>query len=129
VGITTFQTREEAVALANATRAGLAAYVFTRSLGNVFRLTEVSLLKSAGHQPLLFALLPASSVAEPREGHSAPRFREPVHWLCGVSGQRLEYGMVGVNTGAISNVAAPFGGVKESGKLPPEGAGDCRAAL
>ncbi len=28
----------------------------------------------------------------------------------------LEYGIVGVNTGLISNVAAPFGGVKESGQ-------------
>jgi succinate-semialdehyde dehydrogenase/glutarate-semialdehyde dehydrogenase len=30
-------------------------------------------------------------------------------------GEALEYGMVGVNTGAISNAAAPFGGIKESG--------------
>lgn len=29
--------------------------------------------------------------------------------------EALEYGMVGVNTGIISNAAAPFGGVKESG--------------
>jgi succinate-semialdehyde dehydrogenase/glutarate-semialdehyde dehydrogenase len=27
----------------------------------------------------------------------------------------LEYGMVGVNTGVISNAAAPFGGIKQSG--------------
>jgi succinate-semialdehyde dehydrogenase/glutarate-semialdehyde dehydrogenase len=27
----------------------------------------------------------------------------------------LEYGMVGINTGAISNAAAPFGGMKASG--------------
>jgi succinate-semialdehyde dehydrogenase/glutarate-semialdehyde dehydrogenase len=27
----------------------------------------------------------------------------------------LEYGMVGVNTGIISNEVAPFGGVKQSG--------------
>ena len=27
----------------------------------------------------------------------------------------LEYGMVGINTGLISNAAAPFGGVKASG--------------
>lgn len=27
----------------------------------------------------------------------------------------LEYGMVGVNTGTLSNAAAPFGGIKESG--------------
>ncbi|MEM9921008.1 MAG: NAD-dependent succinate-semialdehyde dehydrogenase [Bacteroidota bacterium] len=29
--------------------------------------------------------------------------------------EALEYGMVGINTGAISTVAAPFGGVKHSG--------------
>lgn len=29
--------------------------------------------------------------------------------------ERLDYGMVGVNTGIISNEAAPFGGVKQSG--------------
>jgi succinate-semialdehyde dehydrogenase/glutarate-semialdehyde dehydrogenase len=27
----------------------------------------------------------------------------------------LEYGMVGLNAGLVSNAAAPFGGVKESG--------------
>lgn len=29
--------------------------------------------------------------------------------------ERLEYGMVGINTGILSNEAAPFGGVKQSG--------------
>ncbi len=29
--------------------------------------------------------------------------------------EALEYGMVGINTGLISNAAAPFGGVKASG--------------
>jgi succinate-semialdehyde dehydrogenase/glutarate-semialdehyde dehydrogenase len=29
--------------------------------------------------------------------------------------ERLEFGMVGVNQGVISNAAAPFGGVKQSG--------------
>ncbi len=29
--------------------------------------------------------------------------------------EALEYGMVGVNTGLISNPAAPFGGMKQSG--------------
>jgi succinate-semialdehyde dehydrogenase/glutarate-semialdehyde dehydrogenase len=29
--------------------------------------------------------------------------------------ERLEYGMVGINTGLISNEVAPFGGVKQSG--------------
>ncbi|MBL8373326.1 aldehyde dehydrogenase family protein, partial [Accumulibacter sp.] len=30
-------------------------------------------------------------------------------------GEALEYGMVGINTGLISNEVAPFGGVKQSG--------------
>ena len=29
--------------------------------------------------------------------------------------EALEYGMVGVNEGVISNEVAPFGGIKESG--------------
>jgi succinate-semialdehyde dehydrogenase/glutarate-semialdehyde dehydrogenase len=29
--------------------------------------------------------------------------------------EALEFGMVGLNTGLVSNPAAPFGGVKESG--------------
>src|SRR5699024_1328424 len=29
--------------------------------------------------------------------------------------ERLEIGMLGVNTGIVSNVAAPFGGIKHSG--------------
>ena len=29
--------------------------------------------------------------------------------------ERLEYGMVGINTGLISHEVAPFGGVKQSG--------------
>ena len=29
--------------------------------------------------------------------------------------ERLEYGIVGINTGLISTEVAPFGGVKESG--------------
>ena len=31
-------------------------------------------------------------------------------------GEKLEYGMVGINTGSISNEMAPFGGIKESGQ-------------
>jgi succinate-semialdehyde dehydrogenase/glutarate-semialdehyde dehydrogenase len=30
-------------------------------------------------------------------------------------GEAIEYGMVGINTGLVSNAVAPFGGVKESG--------------
>jgi succinate-semialdehyde dehydrogenase/glutarate-semialdehyde dehydrogenase len=63
-----FETEEDAVALANATEYGLAAYLFTRDQARVIRLSD-----------------------------------------------RLETGMLGLNTGIISNPAAPFGGVKESG--------------
>jgi succinate-semialdehyde dehydrogenase/glutarate-semialdehyde dehydrogenase len=68
IPIFTFDTDEEAVRLANATDAGLAAYFYSRDLSRVWRVAGA-----------------------------------------------LEYGMVGVNTGTLSNAAAPFGGVKESG--------------
>src|SRR5512139_2930257 len=63
-----FTTEQEAVAAANATEFGRAAYFYSRESGRVFRV-----------------------------------------------GEALEYGMVGVNTGIISNEVAPFGGVKQSG--------------
>jgi succinate-semialdehyde dehydrogenase/glutarate-semialdehyde dehydrogenase len=63
-----FATEEEAFAMANDTRVGLASYVYTRDMNRFWRV-----------------------------------------------GEALDYGMVGVNTGAISNAAAPFGGIKESG--------------
>ncbi len=63
-----FQTEEEAIAMANATEYGLAAYFYSRDVGRCLRV-----------------------------------------------GEALEYGMVGVNTGAISNEVAPFGGMKQSG--------------
>ncbi len=63
-----FNTEDEALALANDTEFGLAAYFYTRDLGRIFRV-----------------------------------------------GEGLEYGIVGINEGIISNEMAPFGGVKESG--------------
>jgi succinate-semialdehyde dehydrogenase/glutarate-semialdehyde dehydrogenase len=63
-----FHTEVEAIALANATEFGLAAYFFSRDVARCFRVSEA-----------------------------------------------LEYGMVGVNTGIMSNEVAPFGGVKQSG--------------
>jgi succinate-semialdehyde dehydrogenase/glutarate-semialdehyde dehydrogenase len=63
-----FDTEEEAIAMANDTEFGLAAYFYSRDLGRIFRV-----------------------------------------------GEALEYGMVGINTGLISNEVAPFGGVKQSG--------------
>lgn len=63
-----FKTEDEAVAMANDTEFGLAAYLFTQSTARQWRI-----------------------------------------------GEALEYGMVGINTGAISNEVAPFGGVKQSG--------------
>ncbi|MFZ3391695.1 NAD-dependent succinate-semialdehyde dehydrogenase [Rhodococcus sp. 7Tela_A2] len=68
VAITTFDTEEEAVAAANDTEYGLAAYFYTRDLDRALRVASA-----------------------------------------------LNAGMVGVNRGVISDVAAPFGGVKESG--------------
>ncbi|NMH60270.1 NAD-dependent succinate-semialdehyde dehydrogenase [Alteromonas ponticola] len=68
VTVTSFSSEEEAIALANQTEYGLAAYLFT---------------------------------------HDHARIRR-------VTGQ-LDYGMVGINDAAISNPAAPFGGVKQSG--------------
>ena len=63
-----FSTEAEAIAMANATEFGLAAYFYSRDIGRCFRV-----------------------------------------------GEALEYGMVGVNTGLISNEVAPFGGIKQSG--------------
>lgn len=63
-----FQSEEEAIALANDTEFGLAAYFYTRDNARVWRVAEA-----------------------------------------------IEAGMVGINTGMISNETAPFGGVKQSG--------------
>jgi len=63
-----FETEEEALAMANDSEFGLAAYLFTEDRRRVWRI-----------------------------------------------GEQLEAGMVGVNTGLISNEVAPFGGVKQSG--------------
>jgi succinate-semialdehyde dehydrogenase/glutarate-semialdehyde dehydrogenase len=63
-----FETEAEAVEMANATRFGLASYVYTQDLGRAFRLNEA-----------------------------------------------LQYGMIGINSGLITTVEAPFGGIKESG--------------
>lgn len=66
--VITFTTEDEAVALANSTPFGLAAYVYTSDLARALRVSE-----------------------------------------------RVDAGMVGVNRGFISDPAAPFGGVKQSG--------------
>jgi succinate-semialdehyde dehydrogenase/glutarate-semialdehyde dehydrogenase len=66
--IISFKEEEEAIALANDTEFGLAAYFYSRDIGRIWRVAE-----------------------------------------------RLQYGMVGINEGIISNVAAPFGGMKQSG--------------
>lgn len=63
-----FTDEAEAVAMANDTEFGLAAYIFTRDAARQWRVPEA-----------------------------------------------LEYGMVGINTGLISNEVAPFGGIKQSG--------------
>ncbi|MEY4701019.1 MAG: hypothetical protein RL326_1206 [Pseudomonadota bacterium] len=66
--ISTFANEQEAIDLANDSRHGLAAYVYSNDYRRACRVAE-----------------------------------------------SLDYGMVGVNDTAISNVQAPFGGVKESG--------------
>ena len=63
-----FDTEEQAIALANDTEFGLAAYFYARDIGRIWRVSEA-----------------------------------------------LDYGIVGINEGIISNEAAPFGGMKESG--------------
>lgn len=63
-----FDTDEEAIAYANATEFGLAAYFYASSMHRIQRVAEA-----------------------------------------------LETGIVGINTGLISNASAPFGGVKSSG--------------
>jgi succinate-semialdehyde dehydrogenase/glutarate-semialdehyde dehydrogenase len=68
LGVTTFDTDDEAVAAANDTEYGLVSYAYTRDLARAHRLID-----------------------------------------------SLETGMMGLNTGLVSNAAAPFGGVKASG--------------
>jgi len=68
LAISTFETEEEAVRLANDTEYGLVSYVFTQDLARGHRMID-----------------------------------------------RLETGMMGLNVGVLSNAAAPFGGVKQSG--------------
>ena len=63
-----FSSEVEAIDLANATQAGLAAYFYTTDATRMVRVAEA-----------------------------------------------LEYGIVGINEGVVSNEMAPFGGVKESG--------------
>ncbi|HWH83815.1 MAG TPA: NAD-dependent succinate-semialdehyde dehydrogenase, partial [Burkholderiaceae bacterium] len=63
-----FDTEAEAIALANDSEFGLAAYFYSRDIGRVMRVAE-----------------------------------------------KLESGMVGINTGLVSTAEAPFGGVKQSG--------------
>ena len=67
-GLITFEDPSDAIRIANDTRSGLAAYMYTRDLSRATLVNEA-----------------------------------------------LDYGMVGVNTGVISNEIGPFGGVKESG--------------
>ena len=68
IGVTRFHDESEIAALANHPDYGLAAYLYTRDMGRIWRVSEA-----------------------------------------------LEFGMVGINTGAISNEVAPFGGIKQSG--------------
>jgi succinate-semialdehyde dehydrogenase/glutarate-semialdehyde dehydrogenase len=66
--LVSFGTEEEAIAMANDTEFGLAAYFCSRDVGRIWRVAE-----------------------------------------------GLDFGIVGINEGVISNAMAPFGGMKESG--------------
>lgn len=68
VSLIGFANEDEAIAMANDTEFGLAAYLFTRDVDRMARCAGA-----------------------------------------------LEYGIVGINESAVSNVVAPFGGVKQSG--------------
>ncbi|OUS08459.1 succinate-semialdehyde dehydrogenase (NADP(+)) [Rhodobacterales bacterium 52_120_T64] len=63
-----FENEDEVASAANATEFGLAAYVYTRDVGRIFRLND-----------------------------------------------SLDYGLIGFNSGLITTVEVPFGGLKESG--------------
>ncbi|ACI59711.1 Aldehyde Dehydrogenase (plasmid) [Rhizobium leguminosarum bv. trifolii WSM2304] len=54
-------------------------------------------------------------------GLAAYAFSESMHRTLHV-GERLEFGMIGLNSGSVSSEVAPFGGMKESG-IGREGAG------
>jgi len=66
--LVSYSTEEEAIAMANDTEFGLAAYFCARDVGRIWRVAE-----------------------------------------------GLEFGIIGINEGIISNPMAPFGGIKESG--------------
>jgi succinate-semialdehyde dehydrogenase/glutarate-semialdehyde dehydrogenase len=66
--IISFTDEQDAIAIANDTEFGLAAYFYSRDIGRIWRVAEA-----------------------------------------------LDYGMIGINEGTISNAAAPFGGMKQSG--------------
>jgi len=66
--VTSFETEDEAISLANATEFGLVSYLYTGDLARGLRVSEA-----------------------------------------------LEAGMIGLNRGLVSDPAAPFGGVKQSG--------------
>ncbi|HEY0689588.1 MAG TPA: NAD-dependent succinate-semialdehyde dehydrogenase, partial [Kribbella sp.] len=66
--LTSFETEDEVIRMANDTEFGLVSYLFTKDLNRALRVSE-----------------------------------------------KLETGMVGLNQGIVSNPAAPFGGVKQSG--------------
>ena len=66
--VVTFRDEDHAIAMANASEYGLAAYIFTENHNRALRVAD-----------------------------------------------QIEFGLIGFNAGVISNAAAPFGGVKQSG--------------
>lgn len=81
-----FETESDVVGFANGTSSGLAGYLFTENVSQAWRVAEALELGMVGSH--------GTHVVTVQANHS----------------------QVGVNTGMISDVASPFGGVKESGQ-------------
>lgn len=98
-----FTNEANAISMANDTRAGLVSYVYSRDIGRVWRVAEVSrVMRLVAASRRILPCVPTMQA-----------FR--ILCLTLPCRQALQTGMVGVNTGIISTEVAPFGGVKESG--------------
>jgi succinate-semialdehyde dehydrogenase/glutarate-semialdehyde dehydrogenase len=112
IAIHTFETEEEALAIANDSSAGLAAYVCTQDLGRTMRVSKKYVVFL--HKSVLIRTPSNDEWNVPCAMFNSHRYSILFHvFLLHIF--RLECGIVGVNEGIISTCAAPFGGVKESG--------------
>jgi len=94
-----FTAEADAVNWANDTEFGLVSYVYTRDLSRGLRVSEA---------------LEAGMVGLNRGGLVSYVYTRDLSRGLRVS-EALEAGMVGLNRGLVSDPAAPFGGVKQSG--------------